>query len=93
MKRGERGIENKGNGGNGYPSGICAGPSLLIWSDPSSFMSFMLIFLDANIKSVLPFYSLVTIPAMWVPTWICSPSGYLSSHQYIPLDLPPSGYP
>jgi hypothetical protein len=38
------GIENKGNGGNGYPSGTRAGPSLLIWSDPLCFTSFMLVF-------------------------------------------------
>jgi hypothetical protein len=40
-KRRIRGIENKGNGGNGYPFGTCAGPSLLSWSDPSCFTSFM----------------------------------------------------
>jgi hypothetical protein len=42
-KRGKRGIENKGNMGNGYPSGTLAGPSLLIWLDLSCFISFMLI--------------------------------------------------
>jgi hypothetical protein len=40
----EKGIENKGNEGNGYPSGTYAGPSLLIWSDLLSFMSSMLVF-------------------------------------------------
>jgi hypothetical protein len=43
-KRGIRGIENKGNGGNGYPFGTRAGPSLLSQSDLSCLMSFMLVF-------------------------------------------------
>jgi hypothetical protein len=43
-EKGKRGIENKGNGGNGYLSGTHAGPSLLIWSDPLCFTSFMLVF-------------------------------------------------
>jgi hypothetical protein len=43
-EKGKRGIENKGNGGNGYPSGTHAGPTLLIQSDPSCFTSFMLVF-------------------------------------------------
>jgi hypothetical protein len=43
-KRRKRGIENKGNGGNGYLSGTCTGPSLLIQSDPLCFTSFMLVF-------------------------------------------------
>jgi hypothetical protein len=43
-KRGIRGSKNKGNEGNGYPLGTCAGPSLLSWLDLSRFMSFMLVF-------------------------------------------------
>jgi hypothetical protein len=41
-KRGIRGIENKGNGENGYPFGTRTGPSLLSQSDLSCLMSFML---------------------------------------------------
>jgi hypothetical protein len=46
-----------------------------------------ILLLDADIKSVLPFHSLVAIPSMWVLTQVCSPLGYLSSHQYLLLDL------
>jgi hypothetical protein len=43
-EKGKRGIENKENEGDGYLSGTYVGPSLLIRSDPSCFMSFMLVF-------------------------------------------------
>jgi hypothetical protein len=43
-KKGIRGIEDKGNEGNGYPSGTHAGTSLLIQLDPLCFTSFMLVF-------------------------------------------------
>jgi hypothetical protein len=49
--------------------------------------------LDADMKSVLLSHSPVTIQSMWVLTWVCSPSGYLSSPQHLLLDLSPSGYP
>jgi hypothetical protein len=43
-KRGIRGSEDKGNEGNGYTLGTCAGPSLLSQADPLCVMSFMLVF-------------------------------------------------
>jgi hypothetical protein len=39
------GSEDKGNEGNGYVLGTCAGPSLLSRVDLSCIMSFMLVFL------------------------------------------------
>jgi hypothetical protein len=43
-QRGIKGSEDKGNEGNGYMLGTCAGPSLLSWADPSCVTSFMLVF-------------------------------------------------
>jgi hypothetical protein len=43
-KRGIRGSENKGNGGNGYPLGTRTGPSLLNQLDSLCLTSFMLVF-------------------------------------------------
>jgi hypothetical protein len=43
-KRGIRESKNTGNEGNGYLLGKHAGPSLLSQTDPSHFMSFMLVF-------------------------------------------------
>jgi hypothetical protein len=44
QKRGNKGKSDKGNEGNGYLRGTCAGPSLLSRADPSRIMFFMLVF-------------------------------------------------
>jgi hypothetical protein len=93
-KRGIRGIENKENGGNGYPFGTHAGPSLLSQSDLLCFTSFMLVFPPGCRYEVSPAILFACCYSVYGgPNSVCSPSGYLSSHQHLLLNLSPFSYP
>jgi hypothetical protein len=67
-KRGIRGSKNKGNEENGHSLGTRAGPSLLGGSIVHNVLHAGIFLLDADMKSVLLFRSLVTIQSTQVPT-------------------------
>jgi hypothetical protein len=92
-KRGIRGSENKGNEGNGYLSGTCAGPGLLSWANLSCLTSFMLVFSPGCRYEVGPAVPLTCRYSVYAgPDSVCSSSSYLPSHQHLLLDLSPFRY-